>query len=198
MARGFGTLGLFSDLRRLLPGGTVSALGRFAVCGEGAFAYRDGSGPAPTLAPGTAREKEKGECMPQTAMTLPEVADIAGVEYRTLHTWLRRGLLRPSVRSSSGTGKPNLFTPSDAVAARILADLRRGGLGIEQLERTAKALSEHSSALAEPAIIVINGRVDVVHDPAQAAAALAREGLTLAYNTAHALQHVGKAAAEAA
>lgn len=136
--------------------------------------------------------------MRQRAMTLPEVAEIAGVEYRTLHTWLRRGLLRPSVRSSSGTGTPNLFAPSDAVAARILADLRRGGLGIGQLERTAKALAEHRHALSEPAIIVINGRVDVVRRPAEAAAALRQEGLTLVYNTARALEHVREGDAQAA
>lgn len=126
--------------------------------------------------------------MQERAMTLPELAASVEVEYRTLHTWVRRGLLPPSVRSSTGTGRPNLFGQTDFVTAQILADLRRGGLAMDQLERAANALLEHPTALTEPSIVLINGRVDVVTESSAAATALEREGLTLAYNTAGVLK----------
>src|SRR5437588_45919 len=90
-----------------------------------------------------------------------------------------------SRESRRGTGRPNLFGFRAAVAAQILADLRRGGLALDQLERAADALAEHDSALSEPSILLINGRVDVVADASRAAGALERAGLTLAYNTGH-------------
>jgi DNA-binding transcriptional MerR regulator len=134
--------------------------------------------------------------MPERAMTLPEVAASVEVEYRTLHTWVRRGLLRPSVRSSSGTGSPNLFGPSDLVAARILVDLRRAGLGMDHLKLAADALADNPAALVEPSIVLINGRVEVVTESAAAARSLEREGLTLAYNTTGAVRQASRTEAK--
>lgn len=131
--------------------------------------------------------------MSKTTLTLPELAEVVGVEYRTLHTWVRRGLLHPSLRSSSGTGSPNLFGFADAVAAQILADMRRGGLGIEQLEQAAEALGQSPSVLSKPAIVLMNGTVEVVTDSGDAAPALDREGLTVAFNTSGALKRVRSA-----
>lgn len=130
-------------------------------------------------------------------MTLPELAQLVGIEYRTLHTWVRRGLLRPSLRASSGTGTANLFGFGDAVAAQILADLRRGGLGFDQLERAAEALAEHPAALCQPALLVINGSAQLLPSRNDAADALG-DGLTLVYDTSAALARVEHALAYAA
>jgi DNA-binding transcriptional MerR regulator len=139
--------------------------------------------------------ERRNETVPQKPLTLPELASVVGVEYRTLHTWLQRGLLRPSLRTSSGTGTPNLFLFEDVVVGQVLADLRRGGVEIEQLHRAAEALYEHAWALSRPSFLLINGRVDVVSDADQAAAALERDSFTLAYNTTRALRDVEEALA---
>lgn len=128
--------------------------------------------------------------MPERIWTLPQVADVAEVEYRTLHTWLKRGLLTASVRHSIGTGTPNLFSDEDAVAARVLADLRRAGLSMEVLGRASEALRQAPEALSEPRIVVVNGAVDVVEDASAAAEAVDRPGLSMVYRTLEALRRV--------
>jgi len=129
----------------------------------------------------------------KSGLTLPEVAEIVDVEYRTLHTWVRRGLLQPSLRSSSGTGTPNLFTARDAVAAKVLADLRRDGIAIDQLARVSDALQAHHDALTEDSILLLNGRVDVVADAQSAVQALQQDAVTLAYGVGYAKRAVAAA-----
>jgi DNA-binding transcriptional MerR regulator len=126
-------------------------------------------------------------------LTLPELAELLGIEYRTLHTWVRRGVLSASVQASSGTGKPNIFAFTDLVQAQIIADLRHAGVTFELLARTAAALQAQPNALSDPALVLVNGTVEVIADPTEAAGALRREGLTLVYNTAHALEQVRSA-----
>src|SRR6266511_2356234 len=46
---------------------------------------------------------------PDRSFTLPQVAAVADVEYRTLHLWLRRGILTPTKQAASGSGSTNLF-----------------------------------------------------------------------------------------
>jgi DNA-binding transcriptional MerR regulator len=127
------------------------------------------------------------------ALTLPEVAEIVEVEYRTLHTWVRRGLLQPSQRSASGTGTPNLFSAQDAVTAKVLADLRRGGIAIDELARVSDALQAHREPLTEDSILLLNGQVDVVADAKSAVHALRQDALTLAYCVGHAQRAVAGA-----
>jgi DNA-binding transcriptional MerR regulator len=126
----------------------------------------------------------------QPAFTLPQLAEIAEVEYRTLHTWVARGLLRPSLRRSAGTGTPNLFGAQDAVAARVLADLRRAGLSMDVLECAGEALRDSAPALDQPAVLLVNGAVEVFPDAPSAAGALDRPGLSLVYRTREALERV--------
>jgi len=122
---------------------------------------------------------------------------MVGVEYRTLHTWVRRGLLTPSLRSSTGTGTPNLFARQDAVVARVLADLRRAGVSFDLMAQAARELEREPAAAEAAAIMLVNGDVRLYTDPAKAAGRLAKGGLTLAYNTADALAQVDQALEEA-
>jgi DNA-binding transcriptional MerR regulator len=122
-------------------------------------------------------------------LTLPRVAKIVGVEYRTLHSWLRRGLLRPSMQESSGIGVPNLFSAEDAVQAKVIVDLRQSGLSFDRLQQAATQLDGHPKALTDGAMVLVNGSVSVV-DQDEAAAAIQKESLTLVYNTTHAVQLV--------
>lgn len=100
--------------------------------------------------------------MDERAFTLPQLAKAAEIEYRTLHNWLRRGLVRASRRSATGSGRANLFAIADALEARILADLRRAGLDLAALERAAKALQSEPQRLEGDEVLLINGRLDVI------------------------------------
>jgi DNA-binding transcriptional MerR regulator len=126
--------------------------------------------------------------VPEEPLTLPQLAQIVDVEYRTLHTWLKRGLISPSVRSSSGTGTPNLFAHTDAVRARIVADLREAGLPLEKIAEAAEKMGQHPEVLEEPAILQVNGTVRVITE-SDAITDLQR-GAVFAYNTRVALDHV--------
>jgi DNA-binding transcriptional MerR regulator len=125
--------------------------------------------------------------MASRLLTLPKVAEFIGVEYRTLHTWLKRGLLRPSAKASTGTGHPNLFCTDDLVHAKVIADLRQSGISFDRLEEAADYLDGNEKALRTGAIVIVNGRVSVV-DATEAADAIRQEGLTLVYNTEHAVR----------
>jgi DNA-binding transcriptional MerR regulator len=121
------------------------------------------------------------------ALTLPQLAEAAAVEYRTLHTWLKRGLIAPTVYSSTGSGRPNLFSLEDALSARILADLRRAGLDLEVLERTAAEL-QSGTKLGPDDVLVINGRVEVLAGDRQITEALGRKEPALLYRVSWALE----------
>jgi DNA-binding transcriptional MerR regulator len=125
--------------------------------------------------------------VPQDAYTLPHLAKVVDVHYRTLHSWVERGLLCPSVQESSGTGTHNLFSEEDAVMACVLADLRQAGVKFELLEQAAARLRENNRALREEAYLLVNGDVTIVFHEQEAVSALRRGGLTLAYNTGEAL-----------
>jgi DNA-binding transcriptional MerR regulator len=129
----------------------------------------------------------------ESGLTLPQLAAITDVEYRTLHTWVKRGLLRPTLRRSAGTGSPNLFAAEDAVSARVLADLRRAGLSLEVLERAAEAIRRSPGSLSQPAVLLVNGHVEIYADTGSVADALDRPGLSLVYRTRDALERVRSA-----
>jgi DNA-binding transcriptional MerR regulator len=96
-----------------------------------------------------------------TPLTLPQVAEAADVEYRTLHTWVKRGLLTPSFSASTGAGRPNLFSFQDTLKARILGHLRSAGIDLEMLERTAEGLKKVPE-LESADTILVNGRLTVL------------------------------------
>jgi len=127
--------------------------------------------------------------MSPDAYTLPQLSKLLDVQYRTLHSWVERGLLQPSVQQSSGTGVPNLFDQDDAVTACVLTDLRAAGVNFKLLTLAAERLRENKDALSRPAFLLLNGDVKIIFDAEAAAAAIEEEsGLTLAYNNVTALQ----------
>jgi len=106
-----------------------------------------------------------------TPLTLPQVAEAADVEYRTLHTWVKRGLLPPSYNVSTGAGRPNLFSFQDTLKARILGHLRSAGIDLEMIERTAEGL-KGVAELDTADTILVNGRLTVLKGGADLDAAI--------------------------
>lgn len=62
--------------------------------------------------------------MSEAVWTLPEIAEITGAQYRTLHGWVQAGLLVPSLKTSRGSGNSNLFSNDDLIRAGALVALR--------------------------------------------------------------------------
>ena len=104
-------------------------------------------------------------------LTLPQVAEAADVEYRTLHTWMKRGLLPASRQTSTGQGTPNLFSFQDVLKARILGDLRNAGIDLELVERTATGLQKAGELRADD-VLLVNGKVQILPNGTDLDAAL--------------------------
>lgn len=66
-------------------------------------------------------------------LTLPQIADRLGAPYRTLHSWVERGLISPSVHRAAGTGRTNLYSEADARRIAWLHRLWSLGLGFDAL-----------------------------------------------------------------
>jgi DNA-binding transcriptional MerR regulator len=112
-------------------------------------------------------------------LTLPQVAEAVDVEYRTLHTWVKRGLLKPGFQASTGAGTPNLFTFQDAIKARILGDLRNAGIDLDLVERTAKGLCDLE--LEDDGVLLVNGKVQVLPGGADLDTALDEDRPSVVY-----------------
>lgn len=51
----------------------------------------------------------------------PEVCDAAGISYRQLDYWCRRGLITPSARDATGSGSRRRFTAHDLAVVKVIA-----------------------------------------------------------------------------
>lgn len=122
----------------------------------------------------------------EVRLTLPQVAEVAEVEYRTLHKWVKRGLLEPSFHASTGAGSPNLFSFQDALKARILGDLRAEGIDLELVDRTAKELLAHPWLEPDDTLLV-NGRLLVLKSGDDINAAIDKAKPSVIYRVAWAV-----------
>lgn len=124
--------------------------------------------------------------MRDRTFTLPELALLIEVEYRTLHTWVGRGLLSASREQAQGSGTRNVFDSGDAVEAYVLADLRRAGVELSRLEQVAAELRESRDDRGDGSVLLcINGSVFLA-SPEQLAEVVGRASPTLVYNLSHA------------
>jgi DNA-binding transcriptional MerR regulator len=124
------------------------------------------------------------------AYTLPQLSKMIGMPYRTLHSWVERGVLQPGVHRVKGTGRANLFDERDAFILLVLTELREAGVNLELLRRAAERLSETDDVLVTPVYLLVNGDVVIVRTGKEATEALERGGLTVAYYTGPAIQRV--------
>lgn len=128
--------------------------------------------------------------MADRMFTLPELASLVDVEYRTLHTWVRRGLLAASCQQAQGSGTRNLFDHTDALDAYVLADLRRAGLHLSKLEEVAAHLRSLRFADAPAEVLLINGRVSSMSRRCLSDA-MRHESPAMVYDLDHAQQGLG-------
>jgi DNA-binding transcriptional MerR regulator len=124
--------------------------------------------------------------MHERTFTLPELASLVGVEYRTLHTWVGRGLLAASCEQAQGSGTRNVFDRSDALEAFVLADLRRAGVELSKLEEVGTELRRsRERRTGSGDVLLINGSVSLSRRD-DLVEAVGRTSPTLVYDLAHA------------
>lgn len=76
----------------------------------------------------------------QAVWSASELGDSAGLTYRQVDHWVRRGLLVPSVARANGSGVYRLFSERDTRVARILAQLARTGGNVHRLLKVRDTL----------------------------------------------------------
>ena len=87
-------------------------------------------------------ERFDREAPPREVFTLREVATMALEKPPTVHSWVKTGILAPSLRERDGTrGRVMLFSRLDAFVACLIASLRRKcGLPLAKLHAVSAVL----------------------------------------------------------
>ncbi len=111
---------------------------------QGVFRRPDGPGPMQIVVVdvGVILERFEREAPPREVFTLREVATMAVEKPPTVHSWVRAGILAPSMRDRDGTrGRAMLFSRLDAFVACLIASLRRKcGLPLSKLHAVSAVL----------------------------------------------------------
>lgn len=128
----------------------------------------------------------------EIAFTLPELAELSGVDSRTLHNWMRRDILAPSRQRAHGSGTRNLFDRSDALFLVMVAELRHGGAEMPALERIAPELRDCAASSTGKELLMINGNVKPVEGTEQLEDDLDRYGPAFVYATSRAHRAVAE------
>lgn len=113
--------------------------------------------------------------------TLPQLAELSGIDSRSLHNWIVRGLLHPSHERANGAGTTNLFNTRDAFQARVLGELRRSGVELRVLERVAQYMRDEIESLNKGGFLLITDQVQVVPDAADLPNQLGDSGPAVVY-----------------
>lgn len=96
-------------------------------------------------------EKFDKESLRREAFTLSELAGMAQQKGPTVHSWIKAGVLTPSIRDRDGTrGRAMLFSRHDAFVACLVASLKREcGLPLTKLREVSDVLRP-SDQLVQP------------------------------------------------
>jgi DNA-binding transcriptional MerR regulator len=95
------------------------------------------------------------------ALETPEVCRLAGVKPATLDYWTRTGLVRPSVRGSSGRRVTRLWSVTDVLTVRTVKTLRDAGCPLQKV-REARRLIESKWADDSGKVVLLWDNVDDV------------------------------------
>ena len=108
----------------------------------------------------------RGRRTPTTheAFSGPRTAKIAGISYRCLDYWARKGFIEPSVENPRGTGKYRLYSAVDILGLKVARRLREEGVSLSTIQRAVAKLGGDGSAqnaLARHRFFVRRGRLFV-------------------------------------
>lgn len=72
----------------------------------------------------------------------PQVCRLAGITYRQLDYWARRGIVVPSIAEANGSGTWRLYSTADVCAAALLARLASMGVRLDSVSAVTAALQQ--------------------------------------------------------
>jgi DNA-binding transcriptional MerR regulator len=111
-----------------------------------------------------------------TAYSTDQVCALAGITYRTLDYWIRRGIVTPSV-AADGSGSARRFTRAEVDEVCLAATLRALGLELDRVgDLLAAARDVEPWSRDGAAIIATADRIEVEHDPELIGVDVARLG----------------------
>ncbi len=83
--------------------------------------------------------------------TVPELIGLTGISRKQVDYWAKSQLLSPLMRDvKAAVGKPvSFYTAAEVVKGMIIADLKRAGFSLRQIQQVARNLEEHGISLAK-------------------------------------------------
>lgn len=72
----------------------------------------------------------------------PTACKAAGITYRQLDYWARTGLVEPSIRSTTGSGTPRLYSFRDVLVLKVVKRLLDTGVSLQQIRVAVGHLRE--------------------------------------------------------
>jgi len=120
---------------------------------------------------------------------------MSSIDYRTLHNWQKRGMLRPSHTEATGSGTASLFDETDAIQVLILAELRLGGIEVRLLERIAPQVRELTANLNGKDLMLISDDEVALHEAKELDDSLSRERPNLVLSISRARQTIAQSMA---
>jgi DNA-binding transcriptional MerR regulator len=128
-----------------------------------------------------------------TGIPTRAVSNITGIAMPTLQYWVRSGLIIPSVRTRTASGRSMLWDMSDLVTLRIFAELRRQGCSVQKIRKAQDLIVERWGELVQSTVLTYEaGDVTALMDTGDLASALAQPGQQIL-----SVMHVGQWAYEA-
>lgn len=88
-----------------------------------------------------------------------QVERLTGIGAKTLHFWDRSGFLSPSIIQAHGRGSRRIYNFQDVVALRVVAQLRKAGISLQDLRKII-AFLRNMEGLEQPlseTYLVTNG-----------------------------------------
>lgn len=83
--------------------------------------------------------------------TVPELIGLTGISRKQADYWAKTQLLSPLMREmKAAAGKPaSFYAAAEVVKAMIIADLKRAGFSLRQIQQVVRNLEEHGISLAK-------------------------------------------------
>lgn len=81
--------------------------------------------------------------------TVPELLGLANITRKQVDYWAKINLLNPVMREANAlVGRPaSFYSAAEVIKAMVIADLKRAGFSLRQIQQVARNLEEHGIRL---------------------------------------------------